>query len=105
MRSHVWSLLAALLRVLLVRGAGPEDPSPECSDRDVRLLTRFGDNNAISAALDGVLGDVHGTLEICENELWKMVALCNEGVEQWTMENTAVACKELGYPAPGISDI
>ncbi|CAI7989240.1 hypothetical protein GBAR_LOCUS170 [Geodia barretti] len=104
MRSHVWSLLAALLRVLLVRGAGPEDPSPECGDEDVRLLTA-ADNNAISAALDGVLGDVHGSLEICENEIWKKVVLClnGNGEELWTTENTAVACRELGYPAPGES--
>ena len=64
-------------------------------------------NNAISAALDGVLGDVHGTFEICENELWKKVVLClNEGEgEQWTTENTAVACRELGYPAPGLVSV
>jgi hypothetical protein len=104
MRSHVWSLLAALLRVLLVRGAGPDpDPSPECGDKDVRLFTSISDSNPISAALDGVVGDAHGVLEICENELWKRVVLCSEGVEQWTTENTAVACRELGYPAPGQS--
>ncbi|CAI7989244.1 hypothetical protein GBAR_LOCUS172 [Geodia barretti] len=108
MRSHVWSLLAALLRVLLVRGASPEDPSPECSDEDLRLLTSFEDNDDISAALDGVLGDVRGILEICENELWKSgVVLClNEGdggTELWTMENTAVACRELRWMAPGES--
>ena len=79
--------------------------SAECGDKDVRLFTSIADSNEISATLDGVLGDAHGVLEICENELWKRVVLCNEGVEQWTMENTAVACRELGYPAPGISDI
>ncbi|CAI8011154.1 hypothetical protein GBAR_LOCUS7251, partial [Geodia barretti] len=99
------SLTACIIvfQVLLVRG-GPENPSPECGDEDVRLLTA-ADNNAISAALDGVLGDVNGTLEICENELWKKVVLClNEGEgEQWMTENTAVVCRELGYPAPGES--
>ena len=79
--------------------------SAECSDEDLRLLTSFEDNDVFSAALDGVLGDVRGILEICENELWKSVVLClNEGDlegEQWTTENTAVACRELGYPAPG----
>ena len=52
-----------------------------------------------------MLGDVRGILEICENELWKSGVLClNEGDlgEQWTTENTAVACRELGYPAPGL---
>ena len=79
-------------------------PSPECGDKDVRL-TSMADSNAISAALDGVVGDAHGVLEICEDKLWKMVVLCSEGVEQWTTENTAVACRELGYPAPGLASV
>ena len=79
--------------------------SAECSDEDVRLFTSIADSMAISVALDGVLGDAHGVLEICENELWKRVVLCNEGVEQWTTENTAVACRELGYPTPGLASV
>ena len=53
--------------------------------------------------LDGVLGDVSGAAEICENEMWKTVVLCQGGGEmQWTTENTVVACRELGHPAAGI---
>ena len=53
--------------------------------------------------LDGVPGDVSGAAEICENEMWKTVVLCQGGGEmQWTTENTVVACRELGHPAAGI---
>ena len=77
--------------------------SAECDDGEVRLLTSFLENDAISDALNGVLGDVHGTLEVCEDQLWKRVVLClNGGGEQWSMENTAVACREHGYTAPGM---
>ena len=77
--------------------------SAECSDGEVRLLTSFSDSDAISDALNGVLGDVRGTLEVCENQLWKKVVLCVNagGGEQWSMENTAVACRDRGYTAPG----
>ena len=76
--------------------------SAECSDGEVRLLTSFSDSDAISDALNGVLGDVRGTLEVCEDQLWKKVVLCvNGGGEQWSMENTAVACIDRGYTAPG----
>ena len=66
-------------------------------------MTSFSNSDDISDALNGVLGDVHGTLEVCENQLWKRVVLClNGGGEQWTVENTAVACRERGYTAPGM---
>ena len=78
----------------------------ECSDGEVRLLTSFSDTNVISDALNGVLGDVRGTLEVCENQLWKRFVLClNGGGEQWSMENTAVACRERGYTAPGMVSV
>ena len=77
--------------------------SAECSDGDVRLLTSFSENDDISDALNGVLGDVHGTIEVCEDQLWKKVVLClNGGGEQWSMENTAVACRDRGNAAPGM---
>ena len=78
--------------------------SAECSDGDVRLLTSFSENDVISNALSGVLGDVHGTLEVCEDQLWKKLVLCVNagGGEQWTVENTAVACRDRGYTAPGM---
>ena len=80
--------------------------SAECSDGEVRLLTSFSDSDAISDALNGVLGDVRGTLEVCKNQLWKNVVLClNGGGEQWNMENTAVACRDRGYTAPGTVSI
>ena len=80
--------------------------SAECSDGEVRLLTSFSDSDAISDALNGVLGDVRGTLEVCENQLWKNVVLClNGGGEQWSMENTAVACRDRGYTAPGMVSV
>ena len=70
-------------------------------------MTNVNDiSNKISQALDGVFGDVYGSLEICENAVWKKVVLClNEGdggTELWTMENTAVACRELRWMAPGM---
>ena len=78
--------------------------SAECSiNGDVRRLTNV---NGISDALNGVLGDVHGTLEVCENQLWKRVVLClNGGGGQWTVENTAVTCRERGYAAPGMVSV
>ena len=80
--------------------------SAECSDGEVRLLTSFSDSDAISGALNGVLGDVRGTLEVCEDQLWKRVVLCvNGGGEQWTVENTAVACRDRGYTAPGMVSV
>ena len=66
-------------------------------------MTSFADSDDISDVLNGVLGDVRGISEVCENQLWKKVVLCvNGGGEQWTVENTAVACREHGYAAPGM---
>lgn len=62
------------------------------------MLDSVSSNDDIFGELDGVLGDVFATVEICEDELWKMVAVCQNGREQWTMGNTAVACRQLGYP-------
>ena len=59
-----------------------------------------GTEEALSTSAVDLEGDVQGTTEICESTLWKKVVLCDGGV-QWTMENTAVACREQGYPAPG----
>ena len=74
----------------------------DCTDGDVRPFIVRSESETFSAALGGVLGDVWGSFEICEDQFWKKVVLCvSDGGQQWTVENTAVACRELGYPAAG----
>ena len=77
----------------------------ECSDGGVRLLTSFSDSDAISDALNGVFGDVHGIIDVCENQLWKRVVLClNGGGEQWSsgehgscLQRTRIYCTRYGF--------
>lgn len=61
----------------------------ECSDGDVRRL---------SAQILADAGDVQGLIDICEGQQWKNVYLRED---EWTMNNTGVVCRQLGYAAPG----
>ena len=45
-----------------------------------------------------IQGDVVAAIEVCEDGLWKSIFLCEE---EWTRENTVVACRDLGYAAAG----
>ena len=45
-----------------------------------------------------IQGDVVGVIEVCEGSLRKNIVLCEE---EWTRENTVVACRQLGYAAAG----
>ena len=106
----MWGLLAALLCLLCVQGASDgkicsdiysiiqfyctadETPVPECSDES-------SSNTNYSTILSGEIGDVQGIINVCEEQQWKNVVVCNE--EMWTMMNTVVACRELGYATAG----
>ena len=56
---------------------------------------KFISNNA---GFEYIQGDVVGLIGVCEDRLWKNIFLCEE---EWTRENTVVACRELGYAAVG----
>ena len=64
----------------------------ECNDGEVRLV---GGDADISSVLENQ-GDVRGLINVCENEQWSYI--CDA---DWTMEDTSVACRELGYSQPG----
>ena len=70
------------------------NPTDGCTDGDVRPVSGTRRDGRLAT------GDIAGSIEICENQLWKKVVLCLHH-EQWTMETTAVACRELGYTAGG----
>ena len=76
-------------------------PVPECSDERVRLdSSLMGPGNTVySTILSGDIGDVQGIIHVCEEQQWKNVVVCNE--EMWTMMNTVVACRDLGYATAG----
>ena len=61
---------------------------------DIDGGVKFADNNARF----GYLEDVLGPIEVCEDQLWKNIVLCEE---EWTRENTVVACRDLGYATAG----
>ena len=64
----------------------------DCRDGNVRLL----DGNVDRYILDD--GDVQGVINVCEDQRWKMFKLCET---EWTLTNTLVACRQLGYAAAG----
>ena len=78
-----------------------ETPVPECSDESVRLdSSSMGPSNTVySTILSGEIGDVQGIINVCEEQQWKNVVVCNE--EMWTMMNTVAACRDLGYATAG----
>ena len=62
-----------------------------CNYGEVRLV---GGENEIYYNINGILeyrGDVHGAIDVCENEQWSYI--CDA---DWTMEDASVACRELG---------
>ena len=54
-----------------------------CTDGDVRL--------------SGGLNESQGTVEVCFNNLWGLVAQ-----SEWSTSDAEVTCRQLGYPAEGI---
>lgn len=56
---------------------------------------KFTNNNA---GFEHIPGDAVGLIVVCEDRIWKNIFLCEE---EWTRENTVVACRQLGYAAAG----
>ena len=54
-----------------------------CTDGDVRL--------------SGGLTENEGTVEVCFNNLWGLVAQ-----SEWSTSDAEVTCRQLGYPAEGV---
>ena len=59
-------------------------PHAVCTDGDVRLSGSQTENK--------------GTVEICLDNLWGLVAQ-----SEWSTSDAAVTCRQLGYPSEGVN--